>query len=239
MILRFLPAILLVISNSIFAFNGDSSKQFLSFSFGRYYPSYLTDIPESPYYVNNESRQFNNKGIYFELNFRRKNLGVTLGFQSSGRHYELDYLNAPYWYSIRTEKHTVIMNSWKFELSGKLVDTKIIRAFAFGNIQIARIADIVYKEPVADSAYYLYREYMKNYYHPTHSRPYFGIGIQTEINLFKQTLYLQNKISYTSQLSFQNGSNSERHFALSAGFNLILSELLNKKGAFLNATSAK
>ncbi len=209
----------------------DSSNQRISFAIGRYVPFHvITDI-NTPQKEMNSSSFRNVNGLYFELNFRSKNLGFSIGHQSSGKHYEMDYLQTPYWYSTKKEKHRISIHAWRLEMNARVLEEKDFKAFVFCNLQFARINDYIYKEPLKDSSLKLTGRNSYYSYENTQS-PYLAAGIQGEFNVLRNIFYLQTKFSYTSQLNLQNGSNTARHFAINLGVNFMLSELFRKEGIF-------
>lgn len=220
----------------LFAINShastDTVNQRVSFAIGTYIPYHIFTDVNSTQKVLNTSSFRNRNGLYFELNFRSKNLGFSIGHQSSGKHYEMDYLQTPYWYSTKKERHQTSIMAWRLEMNVRVLEEKDLKAFIFCNWQMARINDYIYKEPLKDSSLMLSGRNSYYSYENTQS-PYCAIGVQGEFNLLRNIIYLQTKFSYTTQLNLQNGYNVARHFAINLGVNLMLSELFRKEGIFL------
>jgi len=224
--MRILLVGFLIVSGFLKAEQNDTSRQLFSIGLGKVIPRYFFEEP-GPGAVLDQSSFKNYFGSYLELNFRRKLIGVSIGYQYSGRAYEINYLHPPYWYSTKTEKHYVSNSALNFQMSFKFINKRNFRSFVCARIMNMKIREHIIDVPVKDTVY----GYWRPTSHYSDSRSFYNsIGVLSEINVLKQCIYLQTQVNYVTQIPSQNKGNSERHFALNVGFNFIMSNIFRKEG---------
>lgn len=224
--MRFLVFLLLLISPQLYSNSLDSTNSVFSFAFGKAKSFYFQNPKELQSLKLDKSSMHAPLGIYFALNYREQRSGFSLEYCAQNRNYT--YLNpsAVNWYDVVSEKHSISINTWKFQYSYKFVNKKNFKAYACAGLMLNSMYNNTSFEFVKDTSinYYWHRDAMRSsrVYHST----YWSIGAIAEYNCYKHIFYAQAQANLIRQSPLANSSNEFGRTTFQLGINIMFSQFL-------------